>query len=167
MSLLKQLIPTILLCVVTGSIVYIAVEREHKKIGVVDAVKLFNQFHMKKELEEQAKGKLDLISKRADSIGNRLQVVRATKNEQETVQLTNALNYLTQVMEAEYTKSNEEINTQVWKRLNPIISNYGKIKKMHLIVGANGMGSVLYMDDHYDVTDDLVRFVNKKYEEGN
>jgi len=29
------------------------------------------------------------------------------------------------------------------------------------------MGSVLYNDAYYDLTDDVVKFVNKKYEEGN
>jgi outer membrane protein len=69
--------------------------------------------------------------------------------------------------EQEYQESNQSINEQVWKRLNPLIDEYGKAKGFRLIIGANGMGSVLYNDEYYDQTKELTDFVNKKYEEGN
>lgn len=156
-----------LMCIITGITVYLLVQRQFKKIGVVDAVKLFDNFNMKKELEANAKTKLQAISKQVDSIGNLLQMARATRNEDETKNLSYAYNYIKATLENEYKQSNHDINEQVWKRLNPVVDEYGRKEGLHLIIGANGMGSVLYNDDYYDLTADLIRYVNKKYENGN
>ena len=40
-----------------------------------------------------------------------------------------------------------------------MIDDYGKEGGYRLIIGANGMGSVLYNDDYYDCTKEVVDFV--------
>jgi len=156
-----------LMCLVTGISVYFLNARENRKTGVVDAVKLFNQYNMKKELEGQAKGKLQMITKELDSVTNKLRMAKASKNEEEEKSLFGTYRYLKESLDAEYKQTNDDINAAVWKRLNPLINEYGKKKKLHLIIGANGMGSVLYNDDYYDLTSEVISYVNKKYEEGN
>lgn len=154
------------MCVITGVAICVVCSGKDKKVTVVDAVKLFNQFNMKKELEENAKAKMKVIRRKTDSVKNKLRMASGVKNEKEVEQLTNILNSMSDALDEEYNRSNEEISSLVWKRLNPLIDKYGKQHGTHLIIGANGMGSVLYMDEHYDVTDDVIQFVNKKYEEG-
>ncbi len=156
-----------LMSLVTGITVYWMVEYHFRKIAVVDAVKLFDKFSMKKELEERAKIKLQIISKETDSIGNKLQMARAAKDTAQMRKLSYMYNYFSSNLEKEYKQSNQEINEQVWKRLNPLVEEYGKKKGMQLIIGANGMGSVLYNNDYFDLTEDLIKYVNKKYEDGN
>lgn len=46
---------------------------------------------------------------------------------------------------------------RLWKSM-------AKKRHLHLIIGANGMGSVLYNDDYYDMTNDLINYANKEYE---
>jgi outer membrane protein len=72
-----------------------------------------------------------------------------------------------QRMAAGYNAINKEINDKVWDRLNPVISKFGKEKGLDLLIGANGMGTVLYADDSKDITDDLIRYINENYEKGN
>lgn len=163
----KVLLISLLTSACCSVVVYFVVAGQQKKIGVVDAVKLFDQFDMKKELETRAKEKLVTISRQADSIGNQLQMAKAAKNEDDTKRLTYAYTYAKSNLENEYKQSNQDINQQVWKRLNVMVDEYGKQKGLHLIIGANGMGSVLYEDGYYDLTDDLIKHVNKKYEQGN
>ena len=163
----KILFLSFLMSLATGITVYWLVGRQQKKIAVVDAVKLFDKYDMKRELEGRAKMRLQTISKQSDSIGNKLQMARATRNEEDIKTLTYAYNYIKESLESEYKQSNQDINEAVWKRLNPAIDEYGKKKGLHLIIGANGMGSVLYNDDYYDLTEDVTKFVNKKYAEGN
>jgi outer membrane protein len=167
MSSAKVLFFSFLMCVATGLTVYFILTSQNKKIAVVDAVKLFDQFNMKKELENKAKTKLQAISRQGDSLSNQLQLAKASQNEEEIKKMTYACNYIKATLEEQYKQTNHDINEQVWKRLNPQLDAYGKAKGLHLIVGANGMGSVLYNDAYYDLTDDVVKFVNKKYEEGN
>jgi len=156
-----------LMCVMASLIMYWQIEKQNKKTGVVDAVKLFDSFNMKKELESHAKTKLIAISKQADSIGNQLKMARATNNEEEIKKMTYAYNYINASLEDEYKQSNQDINEQVWKRLNPLIMEFGKKKALHLIIGANGMGSVLYNDEYYDLTGEIITYVNNRYEKGN
>jgi len=151
----------------SGFVVYQLIQRQYKKIAVADAVKLFDQFNLKKELETKEKGKLESINRQVDSIGRLLQLAQATRNADTVKRLSYAYGYMKAELESEYKKGNHDINEQVWKRLNPAVDEYGRAHKLHLIIGANGMGSVLYNDDYYDITPDLIKYVNKKYEEGN
>jgi outer membrane protein len=133
----------------------------------VDTVKLFDQFNMKKELESREKVKLEMLGKQMDSIGNMLKMAQATKNEEDIKKLTYSYSYMKTSLEEEYKQGNHDINEQVWKRLNPALDEYGKKNGLHLIIGANGMGTVLYNEEAFDLTNDVIKYVNKKYEEGN
>ncbi len=163
----KILVYCFLMCVATGVTVYMLTEREHKKVGVIDAVKLFDQFHMKKEMEAKEKVKLEGIKKQLDSVESLVRIAQASKNEEEVKKQAYAYGYFKAQLEKQFKQGNQEINEQVWKRLNPMMDEYGKSKGLHLIIGANGMGSVLYNDEHFDLTPDAIKYVNKKYEEGN
>ncbi len=162
-----MLIISFLMCALTGTSIYLLLKNDNKKIGVVDAVRLFDQYNMKKELEDKAKVKLQLMGKQMDSVENLLNMAKAVKNEEEIKKMSYAYSYVRGSVENEYKQSNKEINEQVWKRLNSAIDAYGKSKGLHLIIGANGMGSVLFNDDYYDLTSEAIKFVNNKYEEGN
>ena len=156
-----------LMCILTGISVFLKLKTDNTKIAVVDATKLFSQYNMTKELEGKAKIKLLAMGKQMDSVETLLNTVKALKNENEINRLSNVYAYYKDKLEDQYTQSNREINELVWKRLNKVIDDYGKKKGLHLIIGANGMGSVLYNDDYYDLTNDAVIYVNKNYEEGN
>jgi outer membrane protein len=156
------------MCVLTGLAVYTVITSQQKKIAVVDAIKLVNDFSMKQEMERIAKVKLQGLSHQLDSIQNVLRMANGLgKGEAEIKQLSYAYDYLKAKLENEYAQSNQDINTAVWKRLNPLIDAYGKEKDLHLIIGANGMGSVLFTDQYYDITDEVNKYVNRKYAEGN
>jgi Skp family chaperone for outer membrane proteins len=66
-----------------------------------------------------------------------------------------------------YTAINKEINQKAWERLNPIINKFGKEKGIDLLIGANGMGTVLYATEARDVTDELIIYANGIYDKGN
>jgi outer membrane protein len=155
-----------LMCLVTGISVYYLLQKQDKKIGVIDAVKLFDQFNMKKELEAKAKVKLQAMGKQMDSVNNLFKMAQAIKNQEEEKKMEYLVNYYKATLNKAYEQSNHDINEQVWKHLNKALDDYGKKKALHLIIGANGMGSVLYNDDYYDLTNDAIQYVNKKYEEG-
>jgi outer membrane protein len=168
-SMLGQGIFTIVLCGITAFGVTMNNQRNNKKIAVVDAIKLFNSYKMKMELEAKSAGTLKFLGHRADSIKQQLMTQSKIKDFPKT-ELDKMYTEFTKaqgLLEQEYQQSNQSINEQVWKRLNPLIDDYGKKEGYRLIIGANGMGSVLYNDDYYDRTKEVIDFVNKKYEEGN
>lgn len=139
-----------------------------KKTVVVDAVRLFNSYKMKNELEQKAKLQLEYLGHQADSVKQAMDLAQKTGAGQNEINaLTEAFRYSRMNLEQHYQSSNSQINEVVWKRLNPLIDEYAKQEGLHLIIGANGMGSVLYNDNHYDHTDKVIEFVNRKYEKGN
>jgi outer membrane protein len=162
----KILFYCLLMCLVTGTMVYRLTGNREKKIAVVDAVRLANGFNMKTELEQIEKTKLQHASQQMDSIVNAIRQSRDAGAEQgRNVEASYA--YYKSKLQNDYENSNRELNEKVWKRLNPLLVEYGKKSGLHIIVGANGMGSVLYYDSFYDLTDDVIKFVNKRYAEGN
>lgn len=168
-SEIRQILITLAACVLTAVIVLFMVSHNNKKIAVVDAIQLFNKYKMKMELEGKAAGRLEYLNRQADSIKNVL--AASSKAPGATAQslegLYRAFNTAKMTLEQEYQASNQSINEQVWKRLNPLIDEYSKEQGLRLVIGANGMGTVLYNDDYYDHTQALIAFVNKKYENGN
>lgn len=57
----------------------------------------------------------------------------------------------------------DSLNAIIWKRLNPLIQEYGKENKYKMIFGANGTGNLLYSDSSLDISNSLINYVNKKY----
>jgi outer membrane protein len=168
-SELRQTGITILACALTAAILLFIQKRDNKKIAVVDAIKLFNSYKMKMELEAKAAGSLRYLGNQADSLQKELEGKSKVKDvpKAELEGLYKTYMQARGLLEREYEQSNQSINEQVWKRLNPLIDEYGKKEGLRLIIGANGMGNVLYNDDYYDQTKEVIDFANKKYEAGN
>lgn len=153
----------VICCSICG-VFYRIIANDFHKVAVVDAVRLFDEFNMKKEMEGMAKTQLQQQGKQLDSVNHLLQLTRSVnKNEDEISHLVSTYNYMKAKLTEDYKQSNHDINEQVWKRLNPLLDEYGKKKKFHLIIGANGMGTVLYNDEYYDVTNDAIKYINKSY----
>lgn len=135
-------------------------------IIIIDVIRLVNEFDMKKELESKVENKLNNYKFQLDSleavINNRTKV----GNNNEIDQLISSYKSLQLEGIKAYENSNKNINEQVWKRLNPLIDEYSKKNNCRILIGANGMGTVLYNDNKTDKTTELIQFVNSKYEKG-
>src|SRR5579872_4109613 len=157
----RLLLYCLAMCIVTGVVVTWLINSQQKRIAVVDAVKLFDGYNMKNELEELAKRQLQAESKQIDSIGNALEMAKGMHTDEEGIKrLSYSYDYMKAKLQKDYEQSNHDINEKVWKRLNPLLQDYGKKKHLHLIIGANGMSSVLYNDDYFDLTNEVIKYVN-------
>jgi len=165
---MKQYIITCCLGLLTVASVLWIERCASKKIAVVDAVRLFNAYHMKKELENQSGKKLDKIGHIADSLKTDISLKMKEQHADKAAleQEIEAYRRVESAYDQEYQASNQSINEEVWKRLNPLIDEYGKKNGLRLIIGANGMGSVLYHTGYYDHTEKVIEFVNQRYEKG-
>ena len=65
---MRQLLLSLTTILVSVAISYFIIEHRIKKIAMVDAVKLFNEYKMKADLEHDAKKVLNLIGGRVDSL---------------------------------------------------------------------------------------------------
>lgn len=160
--MIKHIITSSLITVIACSLTYFIIRSDQKKTAVVDVVRLFNEYHMKIELEKEVAGRLTYIGHILDSLNQQIRIYKTA--EAAPTELIEQYRHVKAQLDKEYTDGNQQINEQVWKRLNPLVAKYGKEKGLHLIIGANGMGSVLYNDAYYDLTNDLIYYANKNYE---
>ena len=131
-----------------------------KPVRVVDIIRLFNEYQLKVDMEVADR---IMTTRKA----RELKSVRALIDLQKTSLPENEYRHYLRELDAEYERvhmaSNERINEAVWQQLNTLIKQYGKEHDVKVMVGANGMGSVMYYDEGYDITDKIIAYVNKAY----
>lgn len=142
--------------------------KRDKKICYVDTVKVFNDYRMKLELEKKEEPVLLGIKSRVDSLKYLHDaLMRSSSADQgEIKQIEMQVMQLSDAFKKEYSRSNSDINEKVWKSLNPEIDAFAQREHIDLLLGANGMGSVLYGSDVTDLTKKLTKFVNDRYRDG-
>lgn len=134
-----------------------------KEIAYIDIEKLVNSYELKKDMEKDAGKKLYVIQHAIDS----LELIRKTISYQGPTLIDSQIARAKYVYDEYYTSSTNQMNKSIWERLNPAIEQYGKEKGLEMLIGANGSGSLLYADKGRDLTDDLIKYINQKYEKGN
>ena len=131
-----------------------------KTVRVVDIIRLFNGYRLKMDMEAADSVMLTRKVRELDS-------VRALIELQKTSLPENEYRHYLRELDMEYERvhmaSNDRINEAVWQQLNRLIKQYGKEHGIRVLVGANGMGSVMYYDEGYDITDKVIEYVNKDY----
>jgi outer membrane protein len=159
---MKKVIITIVVSaiVLVGSL-YLFTKGNEKKIVYADAIRLFNEYKFKIELEKMGQGTLTRLKNQLDSVSVIYKANPADERGQQLVAESQ------QKLAEAYTAINKEINQKAWERLNPVINKFGKEKGIDMLIGANGMGTVLYASDTRDVTDELIKYANGNYDKGN
>jgi outer membrane protein len=138
------------------------------RIAYIDTVRLFNEYKLKTDLETNEEGRLLSIRARADS----LKALYGTLFSQQVVDTVKAAEIQMEMaaasrdFDSEYGRSNSEINQTVWKRLNPVIDRFAKDENVDLMLGANGMGTILYGENGIDYTDKMIKYANDSYKKG-
>jgi outer membrane protein len=127
-----------------------------KKTGYVDVFKLVNEFELQKEYTAQVKNKLDREKAMVDSVVFAEKLKNPSSAETVKNSLYGELYNKTQSI-------NKEIEGMIWKRLNPYLVDFGKEQGYLYIYGANGTGNVLYADASEDITEEIIKYVNKRY----
>lgn len=157
----KVIIAIVASTVILVGALYFFTKDGDKKIVYADAIRLFNGYKFKTDLEKMGQGTLTLLKNRLDSVEVIYKANPADERGQQLVAEGQ------QRLAEAYTAINKEINQKAWERLNPIINKFGKEKGIDMLIGANGMGTVLYASEAKDVTEELIKYANRNYDKGN
>ncbi len=125
----------------------------------VDMGKLLGEYKFKQDLDKKAEAGVQRLKSFSDSLDVANKVNPGMGLDTQSMKVKYAL-------EKYYEKASQSINKQVFERLNPLFIEYGKEKKLKLILGAVGNGVILYGDKETDITEDLTKYINVKYESG-
>jgi outer membrane protein len=135
-----------------------------KEIAFVDISKLTENYKYKQDMEGSAAKSLHQTKSTIDSL--KLLQHMQVRTGANLTQIDSLVARAEYAFNQYYMRSNQEISKKIWDRLNPVITQYGKDRNLELLIGANGAGTVLYGSEQQDVTDDLISYVNTKYENG-
>jgi outer membrane protein len=58
----------------------------------------------------------------------------------------------------------DKYTADIWKQINQQVSEFGDKNGYDFIFGATGDGNLMFAGRAYDVTDDVIAYINQKYE---
>jgi outer membrane protein len=174
---LKPLLITILLSgliCLAGLVVY------HKlyttKTAYIEIKKVFNGFQMKTELENKYKQTQKGRDKILDSLSFNLKILSKHLNEQKNTKggvnkdelyqfEYNREEYLK--LKNQYQEDNaalsQKYDSQILAQLTQYVIEFGKKNNYDIILGADGNGSLMYSKEVYNISDEVIIFINNKY----
>ena len=129
---------------------------------MVNSTKLFNDFQMAKEMKAIGEKEYNLQARKIDSLYN---LINNTSDSEHS-------NFLLQRIVAEkdslttfQRKFISEQTLNVWARIKIYTNDYIKDKPYKIVIGAaDSNDNLIYGAPEKDITNDLLQFINKKYE---
>jgi outer membrane protein len=127
--------------------------------------KMFEEYNGTKEYRNKLKSMEFQQKNLLDSLSLVIKLMEGKVPEKSPELLAKKTQY-NKVYEQVYTYQQEEIeryNDQLWKQINQYVEEYGKANGYAFIYGANGTGNLMYADTTYNITPEVIRFINEKY----
>lgn len=144
-----------------------------EKIGIVDLPFLYASFDYQKELKIQFDNQVKSISQKEDSLEQYMnlyekELITATEFNDNDKNVLFEREYKKYLSGKEYyayqTDSlSKDFTQKIWKQLNSYVEEFGKENDYLMIVGTQGDGNVMYVKESANITNELIEYVNKKY----
>lgn len=143
-----------------------------EKIGYVELNKLFNDFELKKELENKLTSVKQTRQNLLDSMefGLRVllkQIESEEKKDKEKIASFEIKReeYLQRKRETEEDNSAmlREYDKQIVAQLTQYVKDFGEKNGYTFIYGAEGSGTIMYADTTKDVTEQVKKYINTRY----
>lgn len=161
----KFIFVSLLTFISLGLFIFIWISRV--EVGYIDTLRAYNEFNYKKELQV----KYDQLEKRltvpVDSL--QLEITYALKDSinRDRVhieKLQKDLYVFQSKRKMELDRLDKEYFSVVWTQLDEYTKTFGEEHDYKIIFGVKGDGNIVYAKQGMDLTDDLIDFINKKYE---
>lgn len=142
------------------------------KVAVVQVPKLYSEFQYHKEIKKEMQQKAERLNSQKDSIKFLYVTFKEKLNQKEAVSLDDekrleslriTYNDLLNQVQQKLQKESEEYDHQIASQLNDYIKAFAEEKGYDIVYG-HYESNILYAKDHYDVTDQLIEYVNHKYQ---
>ncbi len=134
------------------------------EIVYVDNMRLFNEFHMTRDLNNINGLKIKGQKKTLDSLYTLYGILKENGKPETLASLEKQLRHADQQLKQMNSDFVDTRNKTVWARLNTYVSEYGGQHDFQLVLGTQGSGNVMYAREGVDVTQAVIDFANAKYE---
>lgn len=134
----------------------------YKKIVYVDNNKLFEGFTMTKEMKRVGEKEFNARKIGLDLLYTKLQSQTILEGDKKTImqQFIRGKEELEQFNQSFAT----EESSKIWSRIHGYTADFSQENKYQLIIGSQNKQAVLFADENVDVTNELLTYLNKKYE---
>ncbi len=168
----KQLVTCSILII---SISLISVATYHfcfsKKTAYIEIKKVFNAFILKKELEDKYAVTVKYRARIIDSLATNLKILSSRLQEDKDNQ---ELSSYFENKRAEFFKSrsqfdednralSQKYDTQILEQMTQYVIDFGKKNNYKYIFGADGNGVLMYAEEHENINEEIILFINNKY----
>lgn len=138
------------------------------KTAFVDNHQLFEAFQGRKELENRLEKKFNECKSNLDSLALKIQSIQnVTTKDEATMQqlyfLQQQYAKQNQTHQELYQVKSQEYTEAIWKQISQYTLEYGAQNGYDYIFGIAGQGTLMYGKPQYDITEDVIKYVNSKY----
>lgn len=157
---MKNFFVVLNLLLLTVLSVYLLYDRQNSRKGYVMNQQVFDEFNGKKELEIKLNQVKSVNKKRLDSLAV---LIAKEKNNNGLAVTYQDLLRTSQLQEQELSA---KYTADIWKYINQNLAAFGKEEGYDFIFGASGDGGLMYANEVNDITEKVVKYLNKQYEKG-
>lgn len=139
--------------------------RQDSQVAHIQTARVFAEFQMTLELE----GKLDNTRQARQTIIENLNFrMQAMQSRRAPLDSLDAIRRELTVKREQFGDDNsvqsEQYTEQIWTQLNQYLQDYCETEGVTYLFGANGTGNLMGADEKHDLTEDVIAFINQKYQ---
>jgi Skp family chaperone for outer membrane proteins len=134
------------------------------KVAFIQNQQVFDEFKGKKEMEQKLVKTQEKQKHFLDSLEIELRLAAQQKNAEKYQRLELKYTKIRQEILETNDKQKEQMVSQLLKQINTYAQEYAQKEGYDYILGAAGGGSVIFVQPKYDITKEVIQYINGKYE---
>jgi outer membrane protein len=143
------------------------------KTGIIEIQKVYDSFQLKKELETKFKTTQNQRKKILDSLELELKYLYASiekqeKKDEETIKNFNIKKnfYMQkkQMNQEDDAALSKQYDSEILTQLNQYVKDFGKENGYTYVFGTDGNGSMMYAKESVDISNEVIVYINNKYQ---
>lgn len=136
-------------------------EKQSENYAVIDKERVFNEFKMTKEIKNQINILNNKLKIKYDSLSY---IYSTVQNVHIKIDAEQKLKLLSDEIERVNGAYREQEVLKIWKRIRSYSKDYSNSSKYKLILGFENNGDIVYYEETKDITNELLHYINKRYE---
>lgn len=159
---------TLILAIGISSLLAGIVYNSIPKTAFVNNHQLFENFEGRKELEQRLEQGANARKTTLDSLSLQIQQIQMAVQKDETLvdrfrSLQQQYAQLNQEHQTLYQQKSQEYTEAIWKQISQYTITYGEEKGYDYVFGIAGQGTLMYGKPQYNITEDVIQYINSKY----
>jgi outer membrane protein len=125
-------------------------------------MKLFDGFNMTKEMKKVGEKEFNARKRILDSLYSKLQLPSIPESQKKAM-MTQFVQGKQELEQFNQSFAAAEV-TKIWSRIHDYTKDFSKENNYQLVVASDTKNTILFASESIDVTNDLLSYINKKYE---